>query len=278
MSEFSRVLKREGRKLVSLSQAVRTKCMAFLGKRGPSRTCQVPGLRHIVATHLATTATGTFVEVGAYDGERFSNTSWLADNGWRGVYVEPSSEFSRLCRLRHCLNRVQVINVAAGEADGHAMLKQIGSLSTLSDETFDEYQRIPWARGQIEKKLEHHGITIRRLDSILESLECSVGFELLVVDVEGFEESVFRGFDLERWQPRMLIVELCDVHEDFSANTELVQSAQRVRAHISNSGYTEVYRDAINTVFVRCQSGYPSNMGDLTNGSDDTSHERQKAA
>ena len=77
---------------------------------------------------------------------------------------------------------------------------------------------------------------------------------MLVVDVEGFEESVFRGFDLGRWQPRLVIVELCDVHPDFADNTTLVESARRVRSTITAAGYVEVYRDQINTVFELCEA------------------------
>lgn len=254
MSSITKNLKREGRKLISLWQALSTKVQAGLGSRGPSRTCQVPGLRSLVAEYLPATSRGIFVEVGAYDGERFSNTSWLADNGWQGFYIEPSSEFARLCQLRHCLNRVQVINLAAGASEGTATLKQIGSLSTMSGETFEEYQHIPWAKGQIDNKLEEHSAHIRPLNDILQSAGCPESIDILVVDVEGFEESVFQGFDLDRWHPRMIIVELCDVHADFSGNATLVASARRVRQHLHDAGYIEVYRDEINTVFVRSRN------------------------
>lgn len=251
MKRTIRSLKRWTRPILSLTQAVTTKCAALMNVRGPSRTCQVPGLKELVEQHLPGVRQGVFVEVGAYDGERFSNTSWLADNGWRGIYVEPSAEFARLCRVRHCLNQVQVLNVAAGEANGHATLMQIGSLSTMSGETFDEYQNIPWAKGQIDKSLEHHTARILPLNTILENAACPPRIDVLVVDVEGFEENVFRGFDISRWQPKMLIVELCDVHADFAENVDLVQSARRVRALIQAAGYVEVYRDEINTVFAQ---------------------------
>ena len=40
-------------------------------------------------------------------------------------------------------------------------------------------------------------------------------FDLLVVDVEGLEEKVFRGFNLNNWRPKMIIVELIDYHFSF---------------------------------------------------------------
>lgn len=251
MSIWSNLLKPAHRMLSSLGYALVTKITAQTLGRKPSRTCQIPGLYEIVAERIEPSHRGFFVEVGAYDGERFSNTSWLADNGWRGVYVEPSPLFSRLCKLRHCLNNTTVMNVAAGESDSEGTLMQVGALSTMSTNTFEEYDRIPWARKQVKKHFQQQTTHIRTLDSILEEANCPVGFELLVVDVEGYEENVFRGFDLPRWQPQLVIVELCDIHPDFSGNAALTLSARRVRDSIQAAGYQEVYRDTINTIFQR---------------------------
>jgi len=245
-------LKSATRVIRSLACAARFKFVAKSIGRKPSKTCQIPELHEIISSRFERDYQGVFVEVGAYDGERFSNTSWLADNGWRGIYIEPSNQFSRLCRLRHVLNDVSVINVAAGEHDGEATLMQIGSLSTLSAETFDEYSRIDWARKQIEKECNQQVTQVRRLDSILTTTQVDRKFDMLVVDVEGFEENVFSGFDLHAWQPKLVVVELCDVHPDFSENTALVESAKRVRQMILAAGYQEVYQDQINTVFERC--------------------------
>ncbi len=42
---------------------------------------------------------GVFVEVGAFDGEQFSNTLFFERvMGWKGLCVEPSAAFSRMAR------------------------------------------------------------------------------------------------------------------------------------------------------------------------------------
>ncbi len=192
---------------------------------------------------------GSFVEVGAFDGERFSNTSWLADNGWQGIYIEPSSEFARYCRVRHYFNRVAVVCCAAGKDDSVVTFMQAGAISTISLETFLEYDRLPWARKLVKRKLEMHETRIQTLDALLRERDCQPSFELLVVDVEGYEENVFEGFDIRYWQPKLMIVELHDDHPDFQSNAPLVASAMRVRTKILEAGYIEVYRDDINTIF-----------------------------
>lgn len=78
----------------------------------------------------------------------------------------------------------------------------------------------------------------------------SVGFDLLVVDVEGDEVDVFNSFSLNYWKPRMLIVELEDLYPIFKNYTKHREQHGNLRARIQDSGYSTVYRNCINTVFV----------------------------
>ncbi|MCC9656896.1 FkbM family methyltransferase [Rhodopirellula halodulae] len=249
MSNQLKQLKQTWRLCGSVANAFKGKVRTALGIRKPTKTCQIPELKHIVDETFLEKQDRVFVEVGAYDGERFSNTSWLADAGWRGLYVEPSKQFSRWCRLRHMLNRVTVLNVAAGSEDAKATLQQIGSLSTMSQATFEEYDRITWAKQQVAKECKQQQTEVLRLDRILADQKIPRSFDILVVDVEGYEENVFSGFSLSQWKPKLIIVELCDIHPDFQDNRELVESARRVRQTILDAGYREKYADSINTVF-----------------------------
>ena len=70
-----------------------------------SQSCQLPLLLHFYKRYLP--QTGTFVEVGAFDGEAFSNTSCLADAGWTGNYIEPIPDYASKCAARHANNRVK---------------------------------------------------------------------------------------------------------------------------------------------------------------------------
>jgi hypothetical protein len=96
-------------------------------KRYPlANTCQVPffaSLSDVYSFVFGYKCEGLFVEVGAYDGESFSNTSGLADMGWRGHYLEPIPRYAEAARARHASNapRVQVHTLCAGEKDGESV-------------------------------------------------------------------------------------------------------------------------------------------------------------
>lgn len=214
----------------------------------PHPSCQIPRLAEILTARFGFRMMGTFVEVGAFDGESFSNTSFLADLGWRGVYIEPVPSYAALCAARHRRNpQVSVVQCAVGSTEQTTEL-MIGSvLSSADPSTWRAYGEIDWAKGLLTQyKIAAQQ---RHLESILRDNNVPAAFDLLVVDVEGSEEAVFNSFDLAAWRPKMLIVELEDEHTSFRSYPDLVERARRVRKRILETGYDTIYQDEINTIF-----------------------------
>lgn len=211
-----------------------------------SATCQIPILKEIYHWYLPDK--GTFVEVGAFDGESYSNTSCLADIGWSGFYIEPVPEFAYKCLNRHKNNDVKVFPLAISDENEKLFLEIGGALSTASEGTKTAYNKISWAQNvEFGSRIEVQAIT---LNEFLAHNKISTKFELLVVDVEGLEEKVFKALHLDFWKPKMIIVELCDYHKSFEISPALQSSAKRVRDKILAADYMQVYADTINSVFV----------------------------
>ena len=210
--------------------------------------CQIAGLGHLLELYLGRRSDGTFVEVGANDGVYVSNTWGPAAKGWRGIMVEPVPELARQCEVNHRRHpNVTVVHSAVGPP----LVSQIeihvaGALSTASPEVFSEYGGLDWARGQLTGA--RTTVPCVTLDSLLTDMDVDSGFDLLVVDVEGFEKQVFEGFDLNRWKPLMMIVELTDSHQ--TLRSRAFDDAQ-LQDFIVENGYAIVYKDSANTVFVR---------------------------
>ena len=116
------------------------------GSARVSVSCQIPSIREKYAALGLKSDAGIFVEVGGYDGESFSNTSFLADQGWRGIYVEPLPKYCRQARIRHILNNVAIENVAIDDKPGIMTLFDMGSLSSLRPEVVSAYREISWAK------------------------------------------------------------------------------------------------------------------------------------
>jgi FkbM family methyltransferase len=214
----------------------------------PHPSCQIPDLGRILAERFNLKRDGTFVEVGAFDGETCSNTSFLADLGWRGLYIEPVPPYAEACRVRHRRNaNVWVIECAIGAVEQPVTLT-IGHVLTTADAQMAEaYGEIAWARGlQTEHRLT---VPQRRLETVLKEARIARGLDLLVIDVEGGEESVFDSFELAYWRPGMMIVELEDDHPSFQDFPAIVERSRRLRARILAQGYVALFQDHINTIF-----------------------------
>lgn len=213
-----------------------------------SKDCQIENLNEIYLNYFGYPSQGYFVEVGAYDGEFVSNTSCLSDHGWKGLYIEPIYEFYLKCLKRHDKNNVIVANVAIGLEEKEIKIYKGDTLTTLDETQVNRYKEIDWAQ---HISFSESTCNQMRLDSLMEKLEVPKNFDILVVDVEGKESEVFKTFELDEWNPKMIIVELEDEHESFQKYPELIVEIKELRNFIQKKGYVEIYKDHINTVFVK---------------------------
>lgn len=216
----------------------------------PVATCKIGDLASIYETIFGRTRDGTFVEVGAYDGESYSNTSCLADLGWSGLYVEPVPSYAKRCADRHSANPgIRTVNCAIGVGGGNVEIFVGGTLSTTSTAHVEMCAAISWA------KWFHRGRSVSvprvRLNELLAKSSIRADFDLLVIDVEGTEEEVLDTIDLNEYRPRAIIIEILDHHPDFESFPAIVSAGRRVRDRIHDSGYVEYLRDIMDTIYIR---------------------------
>lgn len=210
-------------------------------------SCQVPGLTKLLEKHLGDLETGRYVEVGAFDGMNWSNTHLLAKSGWTGIAIEPNPfHFGKLESNLRDLD-VTCIQLAIGDHSGEGELYLAGSLSTLDDEQVEVYRKVGWSKYLFPDNLPTYTVRIRTLDYILEKHKWEPDFELISIDVEGAELDVLRGFDLDRWRPKLMIIETYEM----SPTRSLARNAEKIGKILDLYGYRSVQADTINTVYVR---------------------------
>lgn len=216
----------------------------------PAENCQIRELADLYEIYLGKRREGFFVEVGAYDGLSWSNSSCLAKVGWAGLLIEPVPHFAQKCRdLYSNNNKIRIVEGAAGSEESTITLCVADALTTTSAKMVGVYKNIAWSKESINQSVEIR-VKQRRLDDILNDASVPVAFEVLIIDVEGAESAVLSGFSLEKWKPKMVIVELAHTHPDL-----YLESAGDLDIQISieKSGYSVAYKDSINTVFVRLE-------------------------
>jgi FkbM family methyltransferase len=140
---------------------------------------------------------GFFVEVGANEPQKESQSWHLEQVGWTGVLIEPQPDLAEeLKRLRKA--KVYAVACSAPQHAGRTMrLHVAGAFSS-----FDAGLAVTGVRA--ERAID---VPVRTLDDVLADAQAPRPLDLLSVDVEGHEIEVLRGFDFVEWRPRLILLE-----------------------------------------------------------------------
>lgn len=171
---------------------------------------------------------GFFVDVGANEPHKNSQSWFLEERGWRGILVEPQAQFCE--RLRQFRPASRVFQVACGAPDSPPEM------------TFFVAER-PGHSGLVKNRVEAETkyvrtetVKIMTLDAILQQAG-DPKLDFVSIDVEGTQLDVLKGFNLHRHRPVLLLVE--DHLHELSAHT-----------FIRKQGYRLIKRTGLNNWYV----------------------------
>lgn len=148
---------------------------------------------------------GFFVEVGALDGLRFSNTLFFEEQGWDGILIEPHPDyFDRLEANRPGATCVEAAVTDADRGSAQFFASERGALSTLDGEMESYFRQHfkRWFSG-----FEVREVEVRTLEGVLDEAGAPEVIDFISIDVEGHELAVLRGLDLECHRPRVIVAE-----------------------------------------------------------------------
>jgi FkbM family methyltransferase len=140
---------------------------------------------------------GFFVEVGANDPELGSQTWHLEQRGWRGVLIEPQSDLADKLRQRRRAKVYAAVCSSPANAGKTMTLTLAGKHSSLNPGVVDP--ALPRTAGA--------EVPAMTLDEILTDAGAPSPIDFVSIDVENHELEVLDGFDLERWRPRLILIE-----------------------------------------------------------------------
>lgn len=177
---------------------------------------------------------GNCVEVGANDGITDSMTYHFELMGWNCLLVEPIPDLARkISEKRNCI----VKNYAASSEEGEAsffIAEEALGMSGL-ELTRKQRQAITRAGGTLKEIM----VRKKTLDGILEESNFSE-IDFISIDVEGHELEVLKGFSLEKFNPRIVLL------EDNSNQTD-----PTVENHMKSKGYIIFKRTGVNDWYAR---------------------------
>jgi len=177
---------------------------------------------------------GNCVEVGANDGVKFSNTKHFEELGWQCILVEPTPNLcaairqARVGLLFECAASSHEGTMDFYVVEGHDLYSSLEAHATMFASPAHQNARVNIIPVQV-----------RRLDSIITESGVNA-IDFISIDVEGHELAVLEGFTIDRWKPKLVLV------EDAS---ELEESP--VQDFLQSFNYKRFYRSGGNDWYAR---------------------------
>ncbi len=137
---------------------------------------------------------GTFIDIGAWHPEKFSNVRALFEMGWMGVLVEPSPNCYNVLNEFYKESTCEVHNLAIANHSGEIELwdSRGDALSTTSDKHKEK-----WERGAYKCKFDKITVPCLAVSDLIDKSKFKT-FNFINIDVEndqlGFD--ILRQFDL----------------------------------------------------------------------------------
>jgi FkbM family methyltransferase len=150
---------------------------------------------------------GVFVDIGAYDGEKFSNSLFFERfMGWRGLCVEPQAgAFEKLKSIRNC--HCEQVCVADFDGEAEFLESTAGVDETMLSgltQSFDPRHEARLARvatASIPRRMP-----VVTLSALLEKYQLH-DIDYCSIDVEGGELGVLAGLDFDKFRISILTIE-----------------------------------------------------------------------
>lgn len=184
-------------------------------------------------------SSGFYVDVGAHHPKRFSNTFYFYKKGWRGVNIDAMPGSMRAFRR----SRSRDINLEVPiSSEGGTLTYYLFNEPALNgfSQEISEFRDGRFGYKIIAKQ----DIQTLPLEEVLDNnLPEGEKIDFLSVDVEGFDLDVLRSMNIEKYQPRVILVEM------LGASLATVKDAEIFR-YLNGYGY-EVYAKAVNTIIFK---------------------------
>ncbi|MBD2578963.1 FkbM family methyltransferase [Oscillatoria sp. FACHB-1406] len=185
---------------------------------------------------------GYYVDVGANNGLRDSNTALLEELGWKGLLIEANPELigaAAKARSQSIIVHCAVVDPEnIGEIEFYQVTGKSENLDGLSSTKKDSkfLEKVSTYGGKIKAVR----VVATTLDLIFEQYKIPANFELLSLDVEGAELSALKGLSLDRYKPRLILV------EDNSNGADW-----QIARYLKAWDYQRVHRTGVNDWYVR---------------------------
>jgi FkbM family methyltransferase len=183
------------------------------------------------------TQPGFYVDVGCNEPRFISNTFLLYRRGWRGICIDANTRLIQKFQFIRPRDKaiVALINTEKKILEFNELENNV--LSTADNAHLEEGLAI----GQ--KIIKKHIITTQTLTEILDKYKAPTQFDLLSLDIEGYDLKALQSLDFRKYQPRLIVVEA----DDFDPENPQIHP---IYTFLKNQKYTLIGSILTNLYFI----------------------------
>jgi FkbM family methyltransferase len=164
---------------------------------------------------------GIMVEVGSAGPEFLSQSKPFRDIGWRCICIEPNPEFVKM--HRDIGNEIYEYACSYEDKDDvnfEMVTQPINGITYESFSSIEVSERLAltgYSNGKKDLSINTIKVNVRKLNTILEEVKVSK-VDYVIVDVEGWELNVMKGFSTSKYRPKVIVLEnaFADTYQEFS--------------------------------------------------------------
>jgi FkbM family methyltransferase len=180
---------------------------------------------------------GICVDVGATDGIGMSNTYGFEKSGWLSICVEANPEMARSLQE----NRQYGYWYAIGKDDLDSVsfnVVNLGGSNETAVSALEIDQRLLNDHKNMDPVIRQVEVPMRKLDTLLDEIGFNGLIDFLSIDTEGTELDVLRGFNIQKWSPKLFVIEN-------NYNDPMIE------AYLNGFGYVKIIRNVVNDFYIK---------------------------
>jgi FkbM family methyltransferase len=165
----------------------------------------------IIEEYFDNNYVGGCIDIGATDGVTINNTKYFEDKGWYCLCIEPNpNSFDKLKNNRKNTLKLAVSDYNKDLVDftivnlNDNSIESEGAISSLSIDKNLYQKHLDMGFNLTTKNIE---VSVRTLDFCVDNYYNFTKIDFVSIDTEGTELNVLKGFNINKWQPKLIVLE-----------------------------------------------------------------------
>lgn len=185
----------------------------------------------------------SYLDIGAYDPIKFSNTYLFYERGAKGVLIEPDPDLANILEEKRSRDKILNFGISNKKATKNFYLISPPTLNTFSKKDLEQY-KLFYPNVSLRKVMKIRTVPITNiLESYFED-----GLDLLSIDVEGLDYEILSNIDFSKHRPAVICIESVEYK-----NGNMWEKPQTIPKLLFRNSYF-LYADTfINSIYVDSQ-------------------------